>query len=52
VITELENYMKIDWKFKTILEQTNGANFNGINKKTQRRNSNFEIMFCGFSREK
>jgi hypothetical protein len=44
--------MRIDWKFKIMLEQTIGANFNGINKKTQRRNSNLEIMFYGFPREK
>jgi hypothetical protein len=44
--------MRIDWKFKIMLEQTSGANFNGINKKTQRRNSKLEIMFCGFPREK
>ncbi len=35
-----------------MLEQTNGTNFSGIDKKTQRRNSNLEIMFCGFPREK
>jgi hypothetical protein len=44
--------MIIDWKFKKILEQTNGVDLSGINKKTQRKNSNLEIMFCGFPREK
>jgi hypothetical protein len=35
-----------------MLEQTSGANFCGVNKKTQRISSNLEIMFCGFPREK
>jgi len=35
-----------------MLEQTNGTNLCGVNKNTQRRSFNLEIMFCGFLREK
>jgi hypothetical protein len=35
-----------------MLEQTNGVDFYGVNKNTQIRSSNLEIMFCGFPREK
>jgi hypothetical protein len=35
-----------------MLEQTNGVDFYGVNKNTQRKSSNLEIMFCGFPREK
>jgi hypothetical protein len=34
-----------------MLDQTNGANFYGANKNTQ-RSFNLEIMFCGFPKEK
>jgi hypothetical protein len=33
-------------------ELTNGIDFCGVNKKTQIRSSNLEIMFYGFTREK
>jgi hypothetical protein len=33
-------------------EPTSGTNFYGVNKKTQRRSFNLEIMFYGFPREK
>jgi hypothetical protein len=33
-------------------EQTNGPDLRGVNKKTQRRSFNLEIMFYGFPREK
>ncbi len=35
-----------------MLEQTSGADFYGINMKTQRKSSNLKIMLCGFPREK
>jgi hypothetical protein len=35
-----------------MLEQISGTTFCGVNKNTQRRNANLEIMFCGFPREK
>jgi len=35
-----------------MLEKTNGIDFCGVNRNTQRRSSNLEIMFCGFPREK
>jgi hypothetical protein len=44
--------MIINWRFRTIWEQTNGADFYAINKKTYRRNSNLEIMFYGFPKDK
>jgi hypothetical protein len=34
-----------------MLEQTDGTNFYGVNKNTQRRSFNLEIMFCGFLKE-
>ncbi len=37
---------------RTMLEQTDGANFYGINRNTQRKSFNLEIMFYGFLREK
>jgi hypothetical protein len=33
-------------------ELTSGANLCGVNKKILKRNSNLEIMFYGFPREK
>jgi hypothetical protein len=35
-----------------MLEPTNGADLCAVNRKTQRKNSNLEIMFCGFPKEK
>jgi hypothetical protein len=35
-----------------MLEQINGVDSCGVNKNTQRRSSNLEIMFYGFPREK
>jgi hypothetical protein len=35
-----------------MLEKTNGIIFCGVNRNTQRRSSNLEILFCGFPREK
>jgi hypothetical protein len=35
-----------------MLEQTNEINLCGVNKNTQRRSSNLEIMFCSFPKEK
>ncbi len=46
------SYMRINWKLKTMLEQTNGTDFCGVNRKTQKRSSNLQIMLCGFPREK
>jgi hypothetical protein len=40
--------MIIDWKLKIMWEPTNGADFCGINGKTQKRSSNLEIMFYVF----
>jgi hypothetical protein len=35
-----------------MLEKTNGTYLYGGNGNTQRKNSNLEIMLCGFPREK
>jgi hypothetical protein len=34
-----------------MLEQTSGTNLCGVNKKTQKRSLNLEIMLCGFPEE-
>jgi hypothetical protein len=34
IIIKLESYRRIDWRLKTMWEQTNGANFCGVDKKT------------------
>jgi hypothetical protein len=35
-----------------MLEQTSGIDLCEVNRNTQRKNSNLEIMFCGFLKEK
>jgi hypothetical protein len=35
-----------------MLEKTSGIDLCGVNRNTQRRSSNLEIMLCGFPREK
>jgi hypothetical protein len=51
-IIKQKSYKMIDWKLKKMLEQTSGTNSYGVNRKTQRRSSNLEILFCGFPWEK
>jgi hypothetical protein len=35
-----------------MFKKTNARNFCGVNRNTQKRNSNLEIMLCGFPKEK
>jgi len=44
--------MRIDWKLRTMWEPTGGTDLCGVNRKTQKRSSNLEIMFYGFPKEK
>jgi hypothetical protein len=44
--------MAHNYKLRTMWKQTCGAYLYGINKKTQRKNPNLEIMFYGFPKEK
>jgi hypothetical protein len=42
----------IDYKLKIMWGPTSGVDLCGVNKKILRINSNLEIMFCGFPKEK
>jgi hypothetical protein len=44
--------MRTNWKFKKMWELTSGAYFYGVNKKKLKKNSNLDIMFYGFPKEK
>jgi hypothetical protein len=51
-IIKPKKLQRIDWKLRIMWEPTSGANLCAINKKILKRNSNLEIMFYGFPREK
>jgi hypothetical protein len=44
--------MRTNWRLKITWEQTSGPYLCGVDKKTQRRSFNLEIMFYGCPREK
>jgi hypothetical protein len=51
-ITNWKNYKRIDWKFKTMWESTNGIDFCGVNRKILRKSSNWRLCFMVSQRKK